>query len=378
MVFNVLASNLIQLFLPDLTFFSLVQMIHCLSKLFHLPVTVQHLQDTGVGRTVNALRKYEGDTGEAAKALVAKWKAMVAAEDSSDGEEQPEAESNNSPDEGRHVHRHDERHRSNKDKISQQQQSDSKKHREEEKRVKVKEMHSQGENKKRKHEEENRKKTEKRRRKDNVHSESSGDEDSFQVVEQEDSDSGHDSEVRSTSQVNQNMEDASSNDGLQSPRGSICVQDRDQGHSSKLHRSHRKHEKHKSRSSSNKEKEHNSRDKGRISSSHEGKNKTENKVVESKPRKGEKQAEVTVDRKERSHNDNSKKHKSKTGSHGNNISNVSELSPNVVHRDKTSVKIKKEKLSAEEEEDGSIDCSTGVYLTVLNIIIVSRVFCSCS
>jgi len=353
-------------------------MIHCLSKLFHLPVTVQHLQDTGVGRTVNALRKYEGDTGEAAKALVAKWKAMVAAEDSSDGEEEPEAENNNSPDEGRHVHRHDERHRSNKDKISQQQQqSDSKKPREEEKRVKVNEIHIQGENKKRKHEEENRKKTEKRRRKDDVHSESSEDEDSFQVVEQEDSDSGHDSEVRSTSQVNQNMEDASSNDGLHSPRGSICVQDRDQGHSSKLHRSHRKHEKHKSRSSSSKEKEHNSRDKGRISSSHEGKNKTENKGVESKPRKGEKQKmEVTVDRKERCHNDNSKKHKSKTGSHGNNISNVSELSSNVVHRDKTSAKIKKEKLSAEEEEDGSIDCSTGVYLTCLGIIIVSQDFCS--
>ena len=352
-------------------------MIHCLSKLFHLPVTVQHLQDTGVGRTVNALRKYEGDTGEAAKALVAKWKAMVAAEDSSDGEGQPEAEINSPPDEGRHVHRHDERHRSNKDKISQQQHSDSKKYREEEKRVKVKEMHSQGENKKRKHEEENRKKTEKRRRKDNVHSESSGDEDSFQVVEQEDSDSGRDSEVRSASQVSQSMEDASSNDGLQSPRGSICVQDRDQGHSSKLHRSHRKHEKHKSRSSSSKEKEHSSRDKGRISSSHEGKNKTENKGTESKPRKDEKQKmEVTVDLKERCHSDNSKKHRSKTGSHGNNISNVSELSSNVVHRDKTSAKIKKEKLSPEGEEDGSIDCSTGVYLTCLDIIIVSQVFCS--
>ena len=249
---------------------------------------------------------------------------------------------------------------------------------EEEKQVKLKEMHSQGgENKKRRQEEENRKKTEKRRRKDDVHSESSGGEDSFQVVEQEDSDSGHDSEVRSTSQVSQNMEDASSNDGLQSPRGSICVQDRDQGHSSKLHRSHRKHEKHKSRSCSSKEKGRNRRDKGRISSSHEGKNKTENKGVDSKPRKDEKQkTEVMVDRKERHHNDNSKKHKSKTGSHSNNISDVSELSSNLGHSDKTPAKIKKEKLSAEEEEDGSIDCSTGVYLTCLDFIIVSQVFCS--
>jgi transcription elongation factor B polypeptide 3 len=349
-------------------------MIHCLSKLFHLPVTVQHLQDTGVGRTVNALRKYEGDTGEAAKALVAKWKAMVAAEDSSDGEEQPEAEKNNSPDEEKHVHRHEERHRSNRDKISHQQHSDSKKHREEEKQVKVKELHSQSENKKRRHEEPNRKKTEKRRRKDDVHSESSGGEDSFQVVEQEDSDSGHDSEVRSTSQVSQNVEDVSVNDGSQSPRGSVCVQDRDQGHSSKLHKSHRKHEKHKSRS---KEKGHNSRDMSRISTSHEGKNKTENKGVESKLRKDEKQkTEVTVDCKERHHNDNSKKHKSKTGLHGNNNSNISELSSNSGHRDKMSTKIKKEKLSAEEEEDGSIDCSTGVYLTCLDFMIVGQVFCS--
>jgi transcription elongation factor B polypeptide 3 len=312
---------------------------------------------------VNALRKYEGDTGEAAKALVAKWKAMVAAEDSSDGEGQSEAENNNSPDEESHVHRPDERHRSNSDKISHQQHSDSKKHREE-KQVKLKEMHSQGENKKRRHEEENRKKKEKRRRKDEVDSESSGGEASFQIVEKEDSDSGHDTEVRSTSHVNQNMEDMSSNDGSQSPRGSVHVQDRDQGHSSKLHRSHRKHEKHKSASCSSKEKGHNGRDKSRISSSHEGKNKTENKGVESKLRKDEKhKMEVAVDRKEHHQNDNSKKHKSKTGSHGNNVSNVSELSSDIVHRDKTSAKVKKEKLSAEEEEeDGSIDCSTGVYL----------------
>lgn len=45
---------------------------------------MQHLQETGIGRTVNALRKDEGEVGVAAKALVAKWKAMVAAEESSD------------------------------------------------------------------------------------------------------------------------------------------------------------------------------------------------------------------------------------------------------------------------------------------------------
>lgn len=47
-----------------------------------MDVTVQHLQDTGVGRTVNALRKESGKVGLAARSLVNKWKAMVVAEDS--------------------------------------------------------------------------------------------------------------------------------------------------------------------------------------------------------------------------------------------------------------------------------------------------------
>lgn len=67
------------------------RMLHCISKLSNLPVTVQHLQETGVGRTVNALRKFEGGVGDAAKALVAKWKTMVANEESSDCEEEDEA-----------------------------------------------------------------------------------------------------------------------------------------------------------------------------------------------------------------------------------------------------------------------------------------------
>lgn len=63
------------------------RILHCISKLYKLPVTVQHLQETGVGRTVNGLRKFDGNIGDAAKALVFKWKVMVADEDSSDGEE---------------------------------------------------------------------------------------------------------------------------------------------------------------------------------------------------------------------------------------------------------------------------------------------------
>lgn len=58
------------------------QILKCINKLFQLDVTVQHLQETGVGRTVNALRKEPGDVGQAARALVYKWKVMVAAEES--------------------------------------------------------------------------------------------------------------------------------------------------------------------------------------------------------------------------------------------------------------------------------------------------------
>ncbi|KOX78696.1 Transcription elongation factor B polypeptide 3 [Melipona quadrifasciata] len=66
------------------------KVVHYISKLCNLPITVQHLQETGVGRTINALRKYDGGIGDAAKALVAKWKAMVASEGSS-GEDEDEA-----------------------------------------------------------------------------------------------------------------------------------------------------------------------------------------------------------------------------------------------------------------------------------------------
>jgi transcription elongation factor B polypeptide 3 len=329
-------------------------MLHCLGKLFHLPVTVQHLQDTGVGRTVNALRKYEGDTGEAAKALVAKWKAMVAAEDSSEGERESHPEENSLPEEERHNHRHDEYHRSNRENMSHHR-ADSKKHKEEERLVKLKKMSSQG--KKRRREEENREILEKRRRKDETDSESSGCGNSLQAVGQEDNDSEHDSEPRSTSQVSQNVVDNSSDDGAQSP----CVQ----SHNNKCYDSHRKHEKHKVTNSSNKEKVENKQKGDRISSSHEGIKRTENKNVnESKQRKDfKRKVEVRVSNKEHYHNDTSKKHKSKTGSRANNIPDMSESPSKPLKLDKTSAKIKKANLSAKEEEDGSIDCSTGMHLS---------------
>ncbi|KFB52360.1 AGAP004363-PA-like protein [Anopheles sinensis] len=60
------------------------RIVHCIGKLYKLPISVRHLQETGIGRTVNSLRKYDGEVGVAAKALVTKWKAMVAAEESDD------------------------------------------------------------------------------------------------------------------------------------------------------------------------------------------------------------------------------------------------------------------------------------------------------
>uniref|UniRef100_A0A182SB71 TFIIS N-terminal domain-containing protein n=1 Tax=Anopheles maculatus TaxID=74869 RepID=A0A182SB71_9DIPT len=60
------------------------RIVHCIGKLYKLPISVRHLQDTGIGRTVNSLRKYDGEVGIAAKALVTKWKAMVASEESDD------------------------------------------------------------------------------------------------------------------------------------------------------------------------------------------------------------------------------------------------------------------------------------------------------
>ncbi|XP_044735310.1 transcription elongation factor B polypeptide 3-like [Chrysoperla carnea] len=69
------------------------RILYCIGKLEKLPIKVNDLQDTGVGRTINSLRKYEGAVGHAARTLVAKWKEMVAAESShSEAEAEPEPE----------------------------------------------------------------------------------------------------------------------------------------------------------------------------------------------------------------------------------------------------------------------------------------------
>ena len=69
------------------------KLLYVIHKLKYLKVTVSHLEETGVGRDVNALRHREGLVGEKARALVSKWKEMVTAEEEKEEEEEEEEES---------------------------------------------------------------------------------------------------------------------------------------------------------------------------------------------------------------------------------------------------------------------------------------------
>ncbi|XP_017015229.2 transcription elongation factor B polypeptide 3 [Drosophila takahashii] len=77
------------------------RLLHCITKLFNLPIKFEHLQETGIGKTVNALRKFNGEVGVAAKTLVSKWKAMVAAEEEPPIAATPTASSHNEEDSGK-------------------------------------------------------------------------------------------------------------------------------------------------------------------------------------------------------------------------------------------------------------------------------------
>nr|CAI5829284.1 unnamed protein product [Callosobruchus analis] len=64
------------------------KLLYTLGKLKKLPIKTAHLENTGVGRTVNGLKKLGGDVGEAAKSLVALWKEMVLQEEQKAEEEE--------------------------------------------------------------------------------------------------------------------------------------------------------------------------------------------------------------------------------------------------------------------------------------------------
>ncbi|KAH8292014.1 hypothetical protein KR054_003481 [Drosophila jambulina] len=76
------------------------RLVHCMNKLFNLPIKFEHLQETGIGKTVNALRKFNGEVGQSAKTLITKWKAMVTAEEGS-STEVPVATSSQEEDSGK-------------------------------------------------------------------------------------------------------------------------------------------------------------------------------------------------------------------------------------------------------------------------------------
>ncbi|XP_047480628.1 transcription elongation factor B polypeptide 3-like [Penaeus chinensis] len=66
------------------------KLLYYIHKLKYLQVTVSHLEETGVGRSVNALRHHSGLVGDKARALVNKWKMMVTAEEEEEEEEEEE------------------------------------------------------------------------------------------------------------------------------------------------------------------------------------------------------------------------------------------------------------------------------------------------
>lgn len=106
-------------------------LLHCLNKLTKLPIGVEHLQATGIGRTINSMRKAEGAVGEEARALVNKWKEIVAAEDKSDSDAEeetstrcePEASIENNSDESP-SHSKKEKHSKKKESLKEKSRED--------------------------------------------------------------------------------------------------------------------------------------------------------------------------------------------------------------------------------------------------------------
>lgn len=100
------------------------QILHCIGVLYKLGVTVNVLQETGIGRTVNGLCKSEaGEVRTAAKSLVNKWKALVVNE----SEDEP-ARQSHEEDQKNHQHqqeRHGSSHRKDSEKIKKERDSRS-------------------------------------------------------------------------------------------------------------------------------------------------------------------------------------------------------------------------------------------------------------
>ncbi|XP_060525779.1 transcription elongation factor B polypeptide 3 [Cylas formicarius] len=84
------------------------KLLHALQKLSRLPIKMCHLEETGVGRTVNSLKKVGGDVGNSARVLVDQWKEMVKGEQSDTNEEEeiePASRETEDSDEGSNTER---------------------------------------------------------------------------------------------------------------------------------------------------------------------------------------------------------------------------------------------------------------------------------
>ncbi|KAI4457704.1 transcription elongation factor b polypeptide 3 [Holotrichia oblita] len=93
-----------------------------------MPVTVKHLEKTGIGRTVNSLRKLGGEVEDAAKTLVKKWKDMVSGNDEADeSDSKSNGTSNTEETESNSSHKHSDKYR-NSDRKERSSKDDKYKH----------------------------------------------------------------------------------------------------------------------------------------------------------------------------------------------------------------------------------------------------------
>ncbi len=54
------------------------QVLYVLKKLERLPMSLEILHETGVGKTVNSYRKHPQPVGERAREVVTRWKGLLA------------------------------------------------------------------------------------------------------------------------------------------------------------------------------------------------------------------------------------------------------------------------------------------------------------
>lgn len=109
------------------------RVLHCIKVLYKVPMTVESLQETGVGRTINSLYKSEvGEVRAAAKGLVNKWKALVVVNESSADDDvaaRPSHDQDEAQERRRSGH-HDRKHHESKSSSSHKVDENSSRHKE--------------------------------------------------------------------------------------------------------------------------------------------------------------------------------------------------------------------------------------------------------